>query len=87
MARHPETRQESNGKLEDERSYVGRESDKAEVDHLTMKHEMVENIIQYPFQNQIHAAAGCIAKQFDAHQLAERRIEEVDDRGQRAFNP
>ena len=87
MARHPETRQEGDGELENEGRNMGRESDEAKVDHLTVKHEMVEDVIQHPFQGQIQAAASRITKQLKAHHLAEWWIKEVDDRGQCAFNP
>ena len=87
MACHPETRQESDGELENEGRNMGRESDEAQVDHLTMKQEMVENVIQHPLQSQIQAAATRITKQLKAYHFAEWRIEEVDDRGQRTFNP
>ena len=87
MARHPEARQESDGELEHESRDVGRKSHKTKVKHLTVKDKMVENIIQRPFQGQIQAAAGRIAEEFEAHHLAERRIEEVDDCGQGALYP
>lgn len=48
---------------------------------------MVEDVVQNPVEHHVEAAACAIAEQLDAEYLAERRIEEVDDRGQRAFNP
>ena len=87
MARHPETRQEGDGELEHEGCNVRRESDEAQVEDLAFEYEMIENIVQHPFQNEVQATAGRIAEQLEAHHLTERRIEEVDDRGQSAFNP
>ena len=87
MSRHPEAREESDGELEHESSDVWRESDETKVKHLCVKHIMIENVIQHPFQNKVHAAASRIAEQLKAHHLAERRIEEVDDLGQSAFYP
>ena len=87
MPCHPEAREESDGKLEHESRNVGRESDEAEVEHMLVEDEMVENIVQHPLQNEVQAATGRITEQLEAHHLAERRIEEVDDRDQGAFNP
>ena len=87
MACHPEARQESNRKFEHKGCNVGREGDKTEVKNLAFEDEMVKHIIQYPLQRQIETAASTITKQFKAHHLAERRIEEVYDRGQSAFYP
>lgn len=87
MTRHPEAREEGDGKLEDESRNVGRKSDEAEVEHLLVENEMVENIVQYPFQNEVQATAGRITEQIEAHHLAEWRIEKVDDLGQSAFYP
>ena len=87
MTCHPETRQESDGELEHEGRDMGRESDEAKVENLTFEDEMIENIVQHPFQNKVQAAASRIAEQLEAHQLAERRIEKVDDLGQGAFDP
>ena len=87
MSRHPETCQEGDGELEHEGCDMGRESDEAKVEDLSMKYKMVENIVQHPFQNKVQAAAGRITEQLKAHHLAERRIEEVDDRSQSAFYP
>lgn len=79
MTRHPESRQKGDGKLEDESRDVGCEGDEAEVKHLSVKHIMVENIVQHPLQSQVQATASCITEQFEAHHLVERRIKEVDD--------
>jgi len=87
MTRHPKARQESDGEFEHEGRNVRRESNEAEVEHLLVENEMVENIVQHPFQNEVHAATGRIVEQLEAHHLAEWRIEKVDDRGQGAFNP
>lgn len=87
MTRHPKACEESDGELEDESRNVGRESDEAEIENLLVEDEMVENIVQHPFQNEVQAATGRIAEQLEAHHFAERRIEEVDDRGQSMFNP
>ena len=87
MACHPKTRQESDGKLEHEGRDMGREGNEAEVEDLLVEDEMVKNIVQHPFQNKVQTAAGRIAEQLKAQKLAERRIEEVDDRGQSTFNP
>ena len=84
---HPETRQESDGKLEHESRDMGREGNEAEVEHLLMEDEMVENIVQHPFENEVQTSASRITEQLKAHHLAERRIEKVDDRGQGAFCP
>jgi len=53
VACHPETRQESDGKLEDKGCNVRRESNKSEVEDLGMEDEMIENIVQHPLQSQI----------------------------------
>ena len=45
VTRHPEAREEGNGKLEHKGSDVRRESDKTEVDDLGVKDEMIENIV------------------------------------------
>ena len=87
VACHPEAREESDGKLEYEGCNVRRESDEAQVEDLTFENKMIENIVQHPFQNEIQAATGRITEQLEAHHLAERRIEEVDDRGQGVFYP
>lgn len=87
MARHPETRQEGDGELEHEGCNMGRKGNEAKVENLTFEDEMVENIVQHPFQNEVQATTSRITEQLEAHHLAERRIEEVDDRGQGAFNP
>lgn len=87
MSRHPETCQEGDGEFEHEGRNVGREGDETKVENLTFENEMIENIVQHPLQNEVQAAAGRIAEQFEAHHLAERRIEEVDDLGQSAFDP
>ena len=87
VARHPETREEGDGELEHKGGDVGRESDETKVDDLGVEDKMIEHIVQHPFQNQIQATASRITEQLKAHHLAERRIEEVDDLGQGAFNP
>ena len=96
MACHPETRKESEGKLKHEGCDVRRKGQKGnmsikneipEVENLTLENEMVENIVQHPLQNKVHAATSRIAEQLEAHHLTERRIKEVDDRVQGAFNP
>ena len=46
-----------------------------------MEDEMVKHIVQHPLQNQVESTAGRITEQLEAHHLAERRIEEVDDLG------
>ena len=66
---------------------MGREGNETEVEHLRMENKMIENIVQHPLQHKIHSAASCITEQLEAHHLAERRIEEIDDRGQSAFYP
>ena len=66
---------------------MGCKSDKTEVKDLAFEDEMIENIVQHPFQHQIQTATSRIAEQLKAHHLAEWRIEEVDDRGQSAFYP
>ena len=87
VARHPEAREESDGELEHEGCNVRRKSDEAKVENLTFENEMIENIVQHPFQNQVQATAGRIAEQLKAHHLAEWRIEEIYDLGQGAFYP
>ena len=87
MPCHPEAREEGDGELEHEGCNVGRESDETEVEHLSTENEMIEHIIEHPFQNQVEPTASRIAEQFEAHHLAERWIEEVNDRGQGAFRP
>ena len=84
---HPEACEEGDGKLEHEGCDVGREGDETKVEHLRTEDEMVENIIQHPFQHEVQATAGAIAEQLQAHELAERWIEEVDGRGEGAFDP
>jgi hypothetical protein len=96
VTRHPETREEGEGKLEDEGCNMGRESQKGdasvenkmtEIEYLSPEDEVVENIVEHPLQDQIHSSAGTVAEQLKAHHLAERGIEEVDDLGQGAFCP
>ena len=87
MSRHPETREEGNGELEHEGGDMRREGNETEVENLAFEDEMIENIVQHPFKNKIQAATGRITEQLEAHHLAERRIEEVDDRGQGVFYP
>ena len=87
VSRHPKTRQESDGKLEHEGRDMGREGNEAEVENLLVEDEMVKNIVQHPFQNEVQTATGRIAEQLKAQKLAERRIEKADDRGQSTFYP
>lgn len=87
MTRHPETREEGNGELEHEGGDMRREGNETEVEDLAFEYEMIENIVQHPFQNEVQATTSRITEQLEAHHLAERRIEEVDDLGQSAFNP
>ena len=87
MPCHPEARKEGDGELEHKGGNVGRKGNETEVKHLGVKHIVIENVIQHPFQSQIQAATGRITKQLKAHHLAERRIKEVDDLGQSAFHP
>ena len=87
MACHPEAGQEYDRKLEDERRNMRLEGDETKVENLTFENEMIQHIIQHPIQRQIEAAAGRVTEQFEAKELAERRIEKVDDRGQGAFYP
>ena len=62
VARHPKTRQESNGELEHEGRDVGRECDETKVKDLTFENEMIENIVQHPLQHKIHSAACRVTK-------------------------
>ena len=87
VARHPETRQEGDGELEHKGRDMWCKGNEAKVENLTFEDEMIENIVQHPFQNEVQATAGRVTEQFEAHHLAERRIEEVDDRSQSAFYP
>ena len=87
MPCHPEAREKCDGILEHESRDMGCESDETEVEHLSAKDEVIENVIECPGQSKIEAAASRITEQFKAHHLAERRIEEVDDLGQSAFHP
>ena len=96
VARHPEAGKEGDGKLEHKCRDVGRESqvgnvsvekELAKVKNLLMENVIVKDIVQYPLQNKVHTTAGCIAEQFEAHDLAERRIEEVDELRQSTFHP
>ena len=87
MTCHPKTCQESDGKPKYKGCDVRCEGDEAEVKHLSVKHIMVENIVQHPLQDEVQATACRIAEQLKAHHLAKRRIEEVDDLGQSAFYP
>ena len=64
-----------------------REGDEAEVKDLAFEDKMIKYIIQHPFQHQVHSTASRITEQLQAHELAERRIEKIDDRGQGTFNP
>ena len=87
VARHPEACQEGDGKLEDEGRNMGCEGYKAEVEDFGAENEMVKNVVQYPLQGQIESTASRVTKQLWAYELAERRVEEVNDRGQGAFHP
>ena len=87
MACHPKTRQEGDGELEHKGRDVGREGDETKIENLTFEDEMIENIVQYPLQNEVQATASRIAEQLEAHHLSERWIEEINDRGQSAFHP
>lgn len=87
MSRHPEAREEGDGEFEHESCNMGRECDETEIKHLSVKHIVVENIIQHPFQSQIHAATSRIAEQLKVHKFAERRVKKVDDLGQGTFYP
>jgi hypothetical protein len=53
VARHPETRKEGDGKLVHESGDVWREGDEAEVKDLSFENEMIENIVQYPLQDEV----------------------------------
>ena len=87
MACHPESCEEGDGKFEHKSCDVRCKSDETKVKNLAFKDVMVEDIIQHPLQNQVESTASRVTKQFEAHELTERRIEEVNDRGQGAFNP
>lgn len=87
VSRHPEARQESDGELEHKSCNMGGECNETQVEYLSVKDEMVEHIIQHPFQSQVHSSAGAITEQFEAHHLAKGRIEKIDDRSQSAFYP
>jgi len=87
VARHPEAREEGDGKFEYEGCNMGRESDETKVEDLAFENIMVKHIIKHPLQSQVHAATGRITEQLEAHHLAERRIEKIDDRSQSTFNP
>ncbi len=87
VSRHPEACEEGDGELEHEGCNVRCKGDKTEVKHLSVKHIVVENIIQHPFQSQIHAATSRIAEQLKVHKFAERRVKKVDDLGQGTFYP
>ena len=51
MSCHPETRQESDRKLEYKGGDMRCESYETEVEHLRMENKMVENIVQNPLQH------------------------------------
>ena len=87
MPCHPKTCQEGDGEFEHEGRNVGREGNEAKVKNLAFEDEMIEHIIQHPLQNEVQAATSRITEQPEAHELTERRIEEVDDCGQSAFDP
>lgn len=53
MARHPETRQEGDGELEHKGRDMGCKGNEAKVKDLTFEDEMIENIVQHPFQNEV----------------------------------
>ena len=87
VARHPEAREEGDGELEHEGRDVGREGHKAQVEDVTFKDKMIEHVVEHPLQDQVQATAGAVAEQLEAHHLAERRIEEVNELRQSAFYP
>ena len=53
VSRHPETREEGDGELEHKSRDMGREGNEAKVEDLTFEDEMIENIVQHPFQNEV----------------------------------
>ena len=53
MPCHPETCEESDGKLEHECGNMRRESNEAEVKHLSVEDEMIKNIVQHPLQDKV----------------------------------
>lgn len=87
MARHPKARQKGDGKIEDESRNMAREGDKTEFKDLVTEDKIKKDIVQHPHQNEVETTASAVTEQFKAHHLAERWVEEVDDRGQGAFNP
>ena len=86
MSRHPEARQEGDGKLEDEGGDMRGEGDGAEMKQVSVEHEMVEDVIEHPFQRQVQAAASTVAEQLQGDELPKGRIEEIDDPRQQALN-
>ena len=87
MTYHPKACEEGDGELEHKGCDMGCEGNETKVEDLTFEDEMIENIVQHPLQNKIHAATGRITEQFEAHHLAEGRIEKVDKLRQGAFYP
>lgn len=87
VARHPKAREEGDGELEHEGRDVGREGNETEVKYLLVEDVIIKDIVQHPLQNKVQATASRIAEQFEAHYLAEWRIEEVDELRQSAFYP
>ena len=87
MPCHPEARQKSDGEFEHKGCNMRRKGNEIEVKDLAFENEMIEHIVQHPLQSQVQSSAGRITEQLKAHHLAERRIKEVDDLGQSAFNP
>ena len=87
VARHPETREESDGELEYKGRDVRREGDEAKIEHLSAENEMVEDIVQRPLQNEVQSATSTVTKQLKTHNLSEGRIEEVYELSQGAFHP
>jgi len=86
VACHPESREEGDGELEHEGGDVGCEGDETQVEHPSVEHEVIEHIVEHPFQRQVQSTATAIAKEFQRHELPKRRIEEVDDRGQQLLS-
>ena len=87
VTRHPETSEEGDGKLENEGCNMAFEGNETQVTYLGLENEMVKQVIQHPLQNKIQTATSCIAEQFETYHLTERRIEEVDDRGEGVLYP
>ena len=49
MPCHPEARKEGDGELEHKGGNVGRKGDETKVKYLSVKHIVIENVIQHPF--------------------------------------